>query len=186
MKEGPVSFPPEMPLIHHVPDWTRIVLTLQSCLLCLLLGAPLEPDGGEPPGHAEHALELRRRGPPPRQTTAGGRVAVVLGVAPLDVLVVGVVVRVPGVAAAVARQLLGDDHVLVRALLQGAPSGCALPFVDLKTKLLPQYQTNMHLPNLRSTKCSVQPDGPLCIYLKWIKLPVLQKYFFYTFCLDDR
>ena len=113
--EGPVSFPPEMPVIHHVPDWTRIVLTLQSCLLCLLLGAPLEPDGGEPPGHAEHALELRRRGPPPRQTTAGGRVAVVLGVDPLDVLVVGVVVRVLG--AATARRLLGDDHVFVRTLL---------------------------------------------------------------------
>ena len=91
------------------------LLTLQSGLLGLLLGAPLEPDGGEPPGNAEHALELRprrrRHRSIPRQTT-------VLGAAPLDVLVVGVVVRVLGVAttAATPRRLLGDDYVLVRTL----------------------------------------------------------------------
>ena len=57
-------------------------------------------------------------------------------------------------------------------VIQGGPSGCTLPFVEIKTKVPSQYSLltpkvqNATL-NLMSTKCSVQPqvqpDGPPCI-----------------------
>ena len=47
--------------------------------------------------------------------------------------------------------------------LQGVPSGCALPFIDFKTKVQPHYSPLiLSTIKLKSTKGSAQPDGTPC------------------------
>ena len=67
------------------------------------------------------------------------------------------------------RRLAHEPRQEVRGLVDrgekrdtGGPSGCTLPFVDIKTKV-PYKRLNL---NLTSTKCGVQPDGPPCREIK--------------------
>ena len=56
--------------------------------------------------------------------------------------------------------------------IQGCPSGCTLPFVDIKTKVWSQYKLLIVKCDFQfdvNSKVSVQPDGPPCNCLKPVR-----------------